>query len=78
MCRETDISVPLADLNEELIVELSSLLRKQPGSVELYFKVHDVENHMSVDLLSHGLKIGVHKELMAYLKGKPCLEYKIN
>ena len=72
------ISVPLADLNEELIVELSSLLRKQPGSVELYFKVHDVENHMSVDLLSHGLKIGVHKELMAYLKGKPCLEYKIN
>ncbi|MGN0037201.1 MAG: DNA polymerase III subunit alpha [Bacteroidaceae bacterium] len=72
------ISVPLADLNEELIVELSSLVKKQPGSVELYFKVHDVENHMSVDLLSHSLKIGVHKELMAYLKSKPCLEYKIN
>ena len=72
------ILVPLSSLNEELVLELSSLIKEHPGKAELYFKIKDGDGQMGVDMMSRSLKISVQKELIAFLKEQPDLDYKIN
>ena len=72
------ILAPLSALNEELILELSSLIKDHPGNAELYFKVKDADGQMGVDLMSRSLKISVQKDLITYLRTKAELDYKIN
>lgn len=72
------ILTPLTALNEELILELSSLIKDHPGNAELYFKVKDTDGQMGVDMMSRSMKISVQKDLITYLRMKPELDYKIN
>lgn len=72
------IFASLASLNEELILELSSLIKEHPGKAELYFKVKDSDGQMGVDMMSRSLKVSVQKELISFLKEQPELDYKIN
>ena len=72
------IVAPLSALDEQLIQDLSSLVKSHPGKSDLYFKVKDIEGQMAVDLLSQSLKVSVQKDLISYLKMQPELEYKVN
>ena len=44
----------------------------------LEVSLKDADGQMTVDLLSHSLKVSVQKGLISYLKTQPELEYKIN
>lgn len=72
------VTAPLSAINDELIMELSSLIKASSGNAELCFFIRDEDGLMHVNLMSRTLKIAVHKELVNYLKSQPMLDYKIN
>ncbi len=72
------ISASLSAINDELIMELASLIKSSPGKVELFFKIKDEDGQMMVDMKSKEHRVSVQKDLIAYLKGKSEIEYKIN
>lgn len=78
MIEKLTIAIPLNSLNKELIAELSTLIKDNPGVAELYFKVQDADGLMSVDMMSRSVKISVKKDLISFLKQQPDLDYKIN
>ena len=72
------VSVPLSVIDDQLIMEISSLVKANPGNAELCFLIRDDEGQMRVNLSSRSVKVAVKKELISYLKNQPMLEYKIN
>ena len=72
------ITVPLPNLNKELITQLATLIRVAPGSAELYFRVTDPEDNITVDLLARPVKLSIQKDLITFLEACPDLEYRIN
>ena len=72
------VTAPLSAINDEMIMELGSMVKDSPGNTELYFFIRDEDGQMFVNLLSRTLKIEVHKNLVNYLKTQPLLDYKIN
>ena len=72
------VTAPLSAINDEMIVELGSMVKESPGNTVLYFFIRDEDGQMFVNLMSHTLKISVQKNLVNYLKSQPLLDYKIN
>jgi len=54
------------------------LIKESPGSAELYFRVVDPDEHMTVDLMARPIKFSVQKDLVSYLEACPELDYHIN
>ena len=72
------VTAPLSAVNDEMIMELSSLVKENPGNAELYFYIRDEDGQMYVNLMSRTMKISVRKDIVNYLKSQPLLDYKIN
>ena len=72
------VTAPLSAVNDEMIMELSSLAKENPGNAELYFYIRDEDGQMYVNLMSRTMKISVRKDIVNYLKSQPLLDYKIN
>ena len=72
------VTMPLSVINDEMIMELGSMVKDNPGNTELFFLIRDEDGQMYVNLMSRALKISVHKDLVNYLKNQPLLDYKIN
>ena len=72
------VTMPLSVINDEMIMELGSMVKDNPGNTELFFLIRDEDGQMYVNLMSRTLKISVHKDLVNYLKNQPLLDYKIN
>ena len=72
------VTAPLSAINDEMIMEFSSLVKENPGNAELFFYIRDEDGQMHVNLMSRTLKISVRKDIINYLKSQPLLDYKIN
>lgn len=72
------ITIPIHDLDEAMINELYTLIKKNPGKSLLYFKVVDGTNNISLNLFSRNTKLNVTRELVDYLKESDCIDFKIN
>ncbi|NDV78504.1 DNA polymerase III subunit alpha [Dysgonomonas sp. 511] len=72
------ITLPLHDMNNQIVEELSILTKNNPGNSLLYFKIIDGERNMKVDLFSRGFKVNVQKELIDYLTENENLDFKLN
>ena len=72
------VTAPLSAITDEMILELSVLIKEHPGNAELGFFIQDEDGQMYVNLLSHTIKVSVGKELINYLKSQPMLDYKID
>jgi len=72
------VTAPLSAVNDEMIMELSSLVKENSGNAELYFYIRDEDGQMYVNLMSRTMKISVRKDIVNYLKSQPLLDYKIN
>ena len=72
------VTVPLSAINDEMIMEFSSLVKENPGNAELFFYIRDEDGQVHVNLMSRTLKISVRKDIVNYLKSQPLLDYKIN
>ena len=78
LIRKLTVTAPLSSIDDELIAELSALLRHSPGNAELAFRIMDEDGQMKVNLLSHSVKISIRKNLINFLKSQPLLDYQIN
>ena len=72
------ITAPLSAVDEEMVTDLSELLKDCQGNSELYFYIQDEDGQMHVNLMSTTKRISVKKELINYLNARPLLDYKIN
>lgn len=78
LIEKVSIIIPLDELNQEMITDLSIFVKESPGNTELFFKVIDSDGQMKVDLISRTLKISVGKELINYLNEHTELAFQIN
>ncbi|MDR2956066.1 MAG: DNA polymerase III subunit alpha [Prevotella sp.] len=72
------ITLPLHDMNNQMVEELSSLTKNNPGNSLLYFQVVDGERNMKVDLFSRSIKVNIQKDLIDYLISNENFVFKIN
>ncbi|MDR1090388.1 MAG: DNA polymerase III subunit alpha [Prevotella sp.] len=72
------ITLPLHDMNTQMVEELSSLTKNNPGNSLLYFEVVDGEKNMKVELFSRNSKISVKQELIDYLTENESFIFKVN
>ncbi|GHV16552.1 DNA-directed DNA polymerase [Bacteroidia bacterium] len=72
------ITLPLHDMNTQMIEELSTLTKNNPGNSLLYFEVVDGEKNMKVELFSRNFKISVKQELIDYLTENESFIFKVN
>jgi hypothetical protein len=56
------VTAPLSAIDDQLIMEFSSLVKDSPGNAELHFLVRDEDGQMYVNLMSRTMKISVQKE----------------
>jgi len=72
------ITLPLHEMNNQMVEELSILTKNNPGNSLLYFQVVDGERNMKVDLFSRSMKINVRQELIDYLIENENFVFKVN
>ena len=51
------VTAPLSAIDDQLIMEFSSLVKDSPGNAELHFLVRDEDGQMYVNLMSRTMKI---------------------
>jgi len=78
MIERITITTALSSLDKTMLAELTALIQDHPGNAELCFTIKDTEELMQANLISKSMKISVGKELIAYLKNHPSLEFSIN
>jgi DNA polymerase-3 subunit alpha len=71
------ITIPLSKLNDELMAELTALLKENPGNSSLYFKIEDTESNLSLSLAASQGKYLVDKNIVRYLEDHE-VEFAIN
>jgi DNA polymerase-3 subunit alpha len=72
------ITLPLHNMNVQVVEELSTLIKSSPGNSLLYFQVVDSTRNMKVDLFSRNFKINVKQELVDYLIENENIVFQIN
>lgn len=72
------ITLPLHEMNMQMIEELSTLTKNNVGNSLLYFEIVDGERNMKVELFARGLKINIRKELIDFLEENENIVFKVN
>ncbi|MBD8348769.1 DNA polymerase III subunit alpha [Dysgonomonas sp. HGC4] len=72
------ITLPIHEMNAQMIEELSTLTKNNVGNSLLYFEIVDGERNMKVELFARGLKINIRKELVDYLEQNENILFKVN
>ena len=78
LIEKISITVPIHDLDEPTINELSVLIKNNPGHSLLYFKVVDGEHNISLNLFSQNIRLNVTRELVDFLQENENIDFKIN
>lgn len=71
------ISIPIADLNEEVISELSALMKSNPGKTQLFFNVTG-SDHVALNFSSRDIRLNVTQELLNFINDSDHLDFTIN
>ncbi|MCC8154540.1 MAG: DNA polymerase III subunit alpha, partial [Tannerellaceae bacterium] len=78
LIEKINITVPIHEMDEPMINELSVLIKNNPGQSLLYFRVIDGEHHVSLNLFSQSIRLTVTKELIEFLEMNDNIDFKIN
>jgi len=68
LIKKITLTVPLHELDDKLIAGLSFKIKNNPGGSSLYFKIEDMEKHLSVTLFTGDQKLAVTKEIIRFLE----------
>jgi DNA polymerase-3 subunit alpha len=77
LVKRITILLPLHDLDEKMITELSSQIKNNPGGCSLYFKIEDIEKHLSVSLYTETQKFAIDQRIIRFLEENQ-IQFKIN
>ena len=67
LVKKVTLTLPLHELDDKLITELSSLIKNSSGSCSLYFRIEDMEKHLTVSLFTENQKFTINKEIVRFL-----------
>lgn len=71
------ITIPIEELNESIVREISSIIKNKPGKTALYFRIEDMEKQLSLSLYAENRKFGVDRNLLRLLENQN-IQFKIN
>lgn len=71
------IFLPLHQLDEKMIAELSSMIKNNPGNCVFYFKIEDMEKQLSVSLYAETQKYAIDKNVVRFLEDNR-IKFSIN
>jgi DNA polymerase-3 subunit alpha len=71
------IFLPLHQLDEKIITELSSMIKNNSGNCAFYFKIEDVEKQLSVSLYAETQKFAIDRKLIRFLENNH-IKFNIN
>ena len=71
------ISIPMEDIDETLVNELSSVMEGNPGKTQLYLNLHTADNNHLL-LRSHINGINVDHHIIQFIESHSMMEYTIN
>jgi DNA polymerase-3 subunit alpha len=72
------LQIPLTELDDTTVAELSALVKNNSGNSLLYFQIIGEEAHMNIQLFSRPARIQVNKHFIDYLKDNLSINFKIN
>ncbi|MDD4159026.1 MAG: DNA polymerase III subunit alpha [Proteiniphilum sp.] len=72
------LQIPLTELNDTTVTELSALVKNNSGHSLLYFQIIGEERHMNIRLFSRPTRVRVNKHLVDTLRDELNIEFKIN
>jgi len=78
LIEKISITLSIHGLDEPTLNELSVLIKGNPGSSMLYFRVVDGDNNVSLNFFSQNIRLTVTKELIEFLKENENIDFKIN
>lgn len=72
------LEIPISELDDTLVSELSALTKNNSGNSLLYFRIIGETANMCVQLFSRPSKIQVSKQMLDYLQDNLNIDFKIN
>lgn len=78
LIEKISITVPIHDLDEPTVNELSVLIKNNPGQSLLYFRVVDSEHNISQSFFSQNIRLSVSQNLVEFLQQNESIDFKIN
>ncbi len=78
LIKSVTIKLKAADITNELINQLSQLIKRNPGETELRFLFMDAESKISLPMFSRNIRVRLNDDFVAFLDDHPSLEYKVN
>jgi DNA polymerase-3 subunit alpha len=64
------LSVDVNALDEDFVKQITEITANNHGTTQLYFKMMDTENNLSVDMFARGAQVKVSKEFILFLQKK--------
>lgn len=77
MSKSLELTMPLENVNNEVLGRLSETIHGYPGKKKLAFKVYDPHENLVVNMPSRKVRIDINKELLDQLNGIPNLQVKL-
>ena len=68
LVKKITLLLPLHEIDDKLLMELSVLIKNNPGASSLYFKIKDIESRLSVSLFAENQKMAVNKKIINLLE----------
>ena len=78
LIEKISISLPIHELDEQTINELSTLIKSNPGNSQLYFRVIDGTNKISQTFYSQNIRLNVTNTLIDFLQKNENIDFIIN
>jgi DNA polymerase-3 subunit alpha len=78
LIKSITVRVKAEEVTAELIHELMTLIKDNPGETELKFLFYEPEEKIYLPMFSRSIRVRLNLELISYLDDHPSLEYKVN
>ncbi|MDR0756994.1 MAG: DNA polymerase III subunit alpha [Tannerella sp.] len=72
------ITMPIHKMDRQIINELSAFVKRNPGRTQLYFKITDGENNVSLNLFSRSIRLNVTLPLIEFIRDSESMDFTIN
>ena len=71
------LTVPISEVNEAFVTEISSQTKNKPGNTSIYFRIEDIEKQISLSLYPDNQKFEINKSFIHFLE-KESIQFNIN
>ena len=78
LIKSVTIKVKAPDVDNELINQLTKMIKSNPGETELRFLFIDPESKISLPMFSRTIKVRLNNDFITFLEDHPALDFKVN